>query len=123
MMISEEGKVNQCHSIISEDQVNKAQGRSAKSGKANQYHTALSTVHWAILKPFPNFPCSLKHVQNTAYPFSRLLPEKHHVSVLAKHLLIRQFLEKHHMTQLSLQGNQRFPLNEINCKANKKYPN
>jgi hypothetical protein len=28
----------------------------------------------------------------------------------AEHTLIRQFLEKHHMTQLSLQWNQKFPL-------------
>jgi hypothetical protein len=46
-------------------------------------------------------------------PPSRLLPETHQVSVLtkksfhmtasAKHTLIRQFPEKHHMAQVSLQ--------------------
>ena len=33
-----------------------------------------------------------------------------HVSASAKHPLIRQFPEKHHMAQLSLQRNQKFPL-------------
>ena len=31
----------------------------AKSGKANQYHTASSTVCWVIFIPFPNIMCSL----------------------------------------------------------------
>ena len=35
------------------------------------------------------------------------------MSVSAKHPLIRQFPEKHHMTQLGLQQNQKFPLHNI----------
>ena len=34
------------------------------------------------------------------------------LSASAKHPLIRQLPEKHHMTQLSLQRNQKFPLHE-----------
>ena len=52
----------------------------------NQYHTVSSTVCWVIFIPFPNIMCSVKHLlwQNIICPFSRLLPEKHHVSVLKK---------------------------------------
>ena len=55
---------------------------------------------------------------NIPCPFIRQLPEKHeyvfstssHMSASAKHPLRRQFPGKHHITQLSLQRNQKFPL-------------
>ena len=43
-------------------------------------------------------------------PFSRKLPEKHHVSVFSKTSAPKTVSRKHHMTQLSLQRNQKFPL-------------
>lgn len=78
-----------------------------------------------LLRPFPNITCLLKHPlqQNITWSFPRLLPAKHTCLFSAKHTpspcfwalfvsakLIRQFSGKHHMTQLSLQGNQKFPL-------------
>jgi hypothetical protein len=36
-----------------------------------------------------------------------------HVPASAKHPLLRQFPEKHHMTQLSLHRNQKFPLQMV----------
>lgn len=46
----------------------------------------LSTIYWVILIPFPSIMCSLKCLlqQNIMCPFSRLLPEKHHVFFLSK---------------------------------------
>ena len=62
---------------------------------------------------------SMSAPANIACPFTRQLPERHHVSVLsktsshvsasAKHPLLRQFPGKHHMTQPSLQRNQKSP--------------
>jgi hypothetical protein len=43
MMISAEGKANQCRSIISGDKHSKAQQRAAKSNKANQ-----NLVHYLL---------------------------------------------------------------------------
>jgi hypothetical protein len=40
--------------------VSKVQQRLAKSGKANQYHTASFTVCSVIVIPFPGITCSLK---------------------------------------------------------------
>ena len=92
------GKVNQYHttststssslssSSPTKASLNKAQWRQAKSGKVCQYHTALSTVCWFILIPFPNIMCSVKVSALAKYhiPLSRQLPEKHHVSLLSK---------------------------------------
>jgi hypothetical protein len=60
------------------------------------------------------------------------LPEKHNLSVLSKtssHVfasekknpLIRQFPEKHHMTQLHLQRSQKFPLYKATEKHKDKH--
>jgi hypothetical protein len=58
----------------------------SKEGKANQYHTASSTVCYVIFTPFPNAICSLKWplYENITCSFSRQHPEKHHVSVRSK---------------------------------------
>lgn len=88
---------------------------------ARQTHaSATSTVCWVILFLSILYPLKYPLQQNTACPFTRQLPEKHHVSVLsktssyvsasAKRPLIRQFPEKHPMTQRDLQWNQKFPL-------------
>ena len=79
--------VNQYHTVLLvKTSISKAQQWPAKNGKEYQYRRALSTVCWVILIPFPNIMCSLRQPrqQNITCPFSRLLPEKHGVSVLSK---------------------------------------
>ena len=83
---------------------------------------SVTQYRWVVFIPFPNIKCSRKCPlkQNSTCSFPRQLPEKHHVSVLSKtssHMSAsaktssqRQFPEKHHMAQLSLQRNQKFPL-------------
>lgn len=109
IMMSEEGQVNQCRSIsqrrpesakLKEDQQRLAMRTS---------DTVSSTVCPVVLTPFPNITCSRKDPlqQSTTCPFSRQLPEKHQVYVLSKASSQDSF---HHVTQLNLQRNQKFPL-------------
>lgn len=106
--ISKESKANQCKDVII-----KAQQRPARRTNAR----ALSTIHWVILKPFPNITC-LSGVCSSKSPHALspgnfpkyttcLFSAKHTPKCLLqqKHPLIRQFPEEHHMTQLSLQQN------------------
>jgi hypothetical protein len=53
----------------------------SKEGKANQCHTALTTVCWVNLILFPNITCPLKHLfqKNTTCPLSWQLPDKYEV--------------------------------------------
>ena len=57
--------------------VSKVQQRPAKSGKANQ---SQSVIHSLLSYTFPNITFPLQ--PNITCPFTRKLPEKHHVSVL-----------------------------------------
>ena len=104
-------EVNQCHSIFSKDQHSKAQWRSAKSkyqGKWMPYsivccllgyiytlwkHNVLSPATTLANISHALFPGCLQN--NTTFFFS------------AKHPLICS--KTHHMTQLGLQRNQKFP--------------
>ena len=56
----------------------KAQWRPARQTNAR----VSSTVCWVVLTLFPNITCPLKHPlqKNITYPFTRQLPEIHHVT-------------------------------------------
>jgi hypothetical protein len=74
MMSSEEDKVNQGHGIISKEQHQQNPTKTSKEwqGEPTPQHGPLS------VGPFPNIMCPF------TCPFTRELPEKHHMSVLNK---------------------------------------
>jgi hypothetical protein len=117
-MNSKEGKVNQNHSAVREDQCQHSLMKTSKDwqGKPIPQHHPLSVRLYL-------YPCALSNVpsretshdpfpgsfqKNTMCLFS--VKTHSHVSASAKHPLIGQFPEKYYMTQLNLQRNQKFPL-------------
>ena len=95
MKISEESKVNQCKSIqclLSYPYTISKHHMSPQTSAPAEYYMPF---HQAASRKTPHI-CSQQYIL--------------HVSASAKHPLIRQFLEKHQVTKLSLQQNQKFPL-------------
>jgi hypothetical protein len=105
---------------------NNGQQRVARRTNTTQHRTVLSTVlsmfGKAVFIPFPNINvlsrAGSSKISHTHFPgcFQKnttyLFLTKHHPTCLhqQKHPPIRQFPEKYHMTQLSLQKNQKCPL-------------
>lgn len=116
MTISKESKAKHCH-CLSE----KTRGSKSRWRPALMPH---DSVHcWVIFAHFPNVTCFLKNqlYQNIICSFPRQLPGKHPMSDLskissrmstsAKPSFHETVSRKHnHMTQLSQQWNQNFPL-------------
>ena len=121
-VMGEDGKPSQCQNVISQWRLASAMTTvrsSAKGVKANQRHTLIHCLLGYTYTLSKNHLSS--HVSALAkhrMPFSQGVSRKHYVSVLpkasscvsasAKHPLIRQVPGKHHMTQPSLQRNQKF---------------
>lgn len=115
----------------------KSQVKISKESKANQCQ---STVHCLLgytsnqLYFFPTITCPIKHTvqQNIMCPFTSSLQRNttclfsantsFHVSASAKHALIRQIPEKHHMPLLNLRWNQKFPLQPVIIMLLWKWP-
>jgi hypothetical protein len=99
--ITDEGKVNQCNSIISEDPL---PWRPTKTSKVNQCQSVVHCL-WGCTYTHSKITCSLRHLfqQNNTCLYTRQLPEKYHLSALtkisshisasAKHPFIRQLPE------------------------------
>ena len=104
------------------------QQRPMKTSKGWQGETMNTTWHHPLSVGLSIYPFQISCILSSIWsalekyhmPFFQIAFRKHLVSVLsktplhmvsasAKHPLIWQFSEKHHMTQLSLQRNQKFP--------------
>jgi hypothetical protein len=89
---------------INEDQLNATRCANARASSAKTRGTwqgepmqeCPPTVCGVLFIFFLNIARPLKRLlqQNTTCPFTKQFPEKYHVSVLAKHRLIRQLPEK-----------------------------
>lgn len=108
----QKGKANQCHSIIIKDQHQQRPTRTSKEcqGEPMPHCHPLSVGLYDYLDQTSralSSVCSSK-ISHSLFPGSF---QKNTTCLLQqKHPLIREFPEKHHVIQLSLQRNQKFPL-------------
>jgi hypothetical protein len=88
-MISKEGKANQCHSIVCEDQHQQRPMKTSKEWQGEPMpHNVVCGLLGYIHNLFKHHVSSQEGISqallNIACPFSRQIPEKHHKSASAK---------------------------------------
>ena len=101
----------QCKSIIPKDQHQGSPIMTSKEWQGEPMQECLLGYTYALSKHQMPFHQAVSRRTPHASVLSKTF---FHVSASAKHLLMRQFPEKYHMTQLSLQQNQKFPL-QVSC--------
>lgn len=126
--ISEENKTNQCKSVIREDW---CQWSPAKISKKLQGHCSLSVGLYLYTHSKHHMSYQASTPTKHHMLFHQAASKRHRMSVLsktcshvyapAKLLPTRLFPETCHMTQLTLQWNQKFPLQGSNCNLKYAY--
>lgn len=95
------------------------QWRHTKHCTVSQCKTTF-IVYGFLFILFPKITCPFMYLlqQNTTCPFMYFFSKtSSHMSVSTKHSLTRQFSEKHYVTQLNFQSNQKFPLQNLEWKG------